>query len=388
MVTSTFGLLLKRNNSANVRDRHEQVSQPRNASYHARRKMCVKQFLGFICGHCSIPTLRKCPISLQIDSYPACAIPAEHPIWVNDYCPACGRVVWNNYVLAQERDHEAKHARGECHCNTDFNLQREYPLRSIPDAQTSQRNELERTSEPYLRRNPNEHGQGKEEMHRSAQDQSGSFPHHAYFQTQPGSYQKTEYFEGYLGNAGTQQNISKVARQEGAPSRSAGMQAEQLGYGIHEAATLTRNAQGRLNHNVGSYQEHGNPHANSYGQAHSSQESCSVEDYLPHKYGLHNVAGGLRYYPVNAKPHDIGRQLFRAPMNGLNHRHHLPFPDQGRGHRRGTSTLGHQNTKTGRGRPRGNRSAKSSTGSEGDKSSPIYTAGNQVKGTEAQKATK
>ncbi|PSS23123.1 hypothetical protein M430DRAFT_17047 [Amorphotheca resinae ATCC 22711] len=82
--------------------------------------MCVKEFFGYNCGHCSIPYLRKCPVSLSNPSFPICEYPAERPIFTDEYCHPCSRVVWNLKVLKEEEEHRGRHLRGECFCETVF----------------------------------------------------------------------------------------------------------------------------------------------------------------------------------------------------------------------------------------------------------------------------
>ena len=82
--------------------------------------MCVKEFLGYNCGHCSVPVLRQCPLSASNPIFPVCKWPAERPIFTNEYCHACSRVVWNIKVLKDEEDHRERHLRGECMCEVIF----------------------------------------------------------------------------------------------------------------------------------------------------------------------------------------------------------------------------------------------------------------------------
>ncbi|RFU36058.1 hypothetical protein B7463_g272, partial [Scytalidium lignicola] len=82
--------------------------------------MCVKEFFGFICGHCSVPILKLCPIAAQHMIYPPCEWPAQRAIYVQEYCHPCSRVVWNQTILRQEEEHRARHQRKECSCNVIF----------------------------------------------------------------------------------------------------------------------------------------------------------------------------------------------------------------------------------------------------------------------------
>jgi hypothetical protein len=82
--------------------------------------MCVKEFLGYVCGHCSIPTIKACPLSESSELYPLCQYPAERPIPTGSFCHPCLRVLWNKQVLAEEEKHRQQHLDGTCGCNTVF----------------------------------------------------------------------------------------------------------------------------------------------------------------------------------------------------------------------------------------------------------------------------
>ncbi|KAL5320609.1 hypothetical protein ACEPPN_011419 [Leptodophora sp. 'Broadleaf-Isolate-01'] len=82
--------------------------------------MCVKEFLGYNCGHCAIPYLRQCPISASNPTFPPCKFPAERPIFTNENCHPCSRVLWNAKVLADEEKHRQQHANGDCDCPVIF----------------------------------------------------------------------------------------------------------------------------------------------------------------------------------------------------------------------------------------------------------------------------
>ncbi len=92
--------------------------------------MCVKEFLGYNCGHYSTPYLRQCPITSSNPTFPACKFPAERPIFTNENCHPCARVLWNIKVLAEEEAHHERHRRGDCDCSTIFDSEeRERRLR-------------------------------------------------------------------------------------------------------------------------------------------------------------------------------------------------------------------------------------------------------------------
>lgn len=79
-----------------------------------------------------MPRLRKCPIASADVNYPACEHPAERPIFVNNYCHPCARVVWNKQVLEAEDKHRIQHKNGECECEVIFDQEeRERRARSV-----------------------------------------------------------------------------------------------------------------------------------------------------------------------------------------------------------------------------------------------------------------
>jgi hypothetical protein len=83
-------------------------------------KMCIKEFLGYNCGHCSVPVLRQCPLAGSNTNFPVCKFPAERPVFSNEFCHPCSRVVWNANVLKAEEEHRGQHMRGECGCEVVF----------------------------------------------------------------------------------------------------------------------------------------------------------------------------------------------------------------------------------------------------------------------------
>ena len=82
--------------------------------------MCVKEYVGYNCGHCSIPTLRRCPLSTSNPTFPVCNWPAERAIHQQDFCHPCSRVIWNARILAEEEKHRQKHLDEECSCGLIF----------------------------------------------------------------------------------------------------------------------------------------------------------------------------------------------------------------------------------------------------------------------------
>ncbi|KAJ8059204.1 hypothetical protein OCU04_012175 [Sclerotinia nivalis] len=82
--------------------------------------MCVKKFWGYTCGHCSPPSLVKCPTTSQNENFPPCSMMAEQPVFANQFCHGCMRVSWNMQVIADENAHRERHERGECSCEIIF----------------------------------------------------------------------------------------------------------------------------------------------------------------------------------------------------------------------------------------------------------------------------
>ncbi|KAG9248879.1 hypothetical protein BJ878DRAFT_476114 [Calycina marina] len=87
--------------------------------------MCVKRFWGFICGHCSIPWLVCCPLSMLNPEFQPCSIPAWHAV-KQGLCPGCFRIVCNAQTLSLEENHRQKHMRRKCSCTALFTGQKEY----------------------------------------------------------------------------------------------------------------------------------------------------------------------------------------------------------------------------------------------------------------------
>ena len=67
-----------------------------------------------------MPWLRECPVTAANPAYPPCQVPAERPIFTNENCHACTRVLWNMEVLRKEEEHRQMHKQGTCHCEVMF----------------------------------------------------------------------------------------------------------------------------------------------------------------------------------------------------------------------------------------------------------------------------
>ncbi|OTA64837.1 hypothetical protein K449DRAFT_463868 [Hypoxylon sp. EC38] len=82
--------------------------------------MCFIEYMGYTCGHTSMPVKRPCPLTTQQHSNPCCPVPAARPILSQSMCPACARILHGRYVNIIEHEHRFMHERGACHCAVQF----------------------------------------------------------------------------------------------------------------------------------------------------------------------------------------------------------------------------------------------------------------------------
>jgi hypothetical protein len=82
--------------------------------------MCRKDFIGYSCGHCSVPIIRACPLTRDNPRFPPCKFIAELPIRVEAFCDACRRVAFTQDVLLKEKIHIEEHQRRRCPCGNDL----------------------------------------------------------------------------------------------------------------------------------------------------------------------------------------------------------------------------------------------------------------------------
>ncbi|KAI0889696.1 uncharacterized protein GGS22DRAFT_194082 [Annulohypoxylon maeteangense] len=82
--------------------------------------MCFTEFLGYTCGHTSLPVKRPCPMTTQSHVNPICPFPACRPLLAFTMCPPCARIVHGRWVDIVIHEHEFMHARGACHCPVRF----------------------------------------------------------------------------------------------------------------------------------------------------------------------------------------------------------------------------------------------------------------------------
>ncbi|KAI1088857.1 hypothetical protein F5B19DRAFT_406096 [Rostrohypoxylon terebratum] len=82
--------------------------------------MCFTEFLGYTCGHTSVPVKRPCPMTTQSHVNPVCPSPACRPLLALTMCPSCARIVHGRWVDIVVHEHEFMHVRGACSCPVRF----------------------------------------------------------------------------------------------------------------------------------------------------------------------------------------------------------------------------------------------------------------------------
>ncbi|KAK8056176.1 hypothetical protein PG993_001403 [Apiospora rasikravindrae] len=82
--------------------------------------MCIIEYVGYSCGHSSVPVLRLCPMTTHAANNPVCNDPSHRPTMVGDMCPACSRVMHSRWVDIVMFEHQWMHERGTCGCPTKF----------------------------------------------------------------------------------------------------------------------------------------------------------------------------------------------------------------------------------------------------------------------------
>jgi hypothetical protein len=76
--------------------------------------------VGYVCGHCSLPKIYPCPMTLANPRFPLCAFIAENPTRAETYCEPCRRVAFTHDVLLREKIHIQYHIDRKCPCGYDF----------------------------------------------------------------------------------------------------------------------------------------------------------------------------------------------------------------------------------------------------------------------------
>ncbi|KAI2473652.1 hypothetical protein F4781DRAFT_140175 [Annulohypoxylon bovei var. microspora] len=82
--------------------------------------MCFTEYLGYTCGHTSIPVERPCPMTTQAHTNQICPKPAARPLLAATMCPACARILHGRWVNIIVHEHQFMHARGACSCDVRF----------------------------------------------------------------------------------------------------------------------------------------------------------------------------------------------------------------------------------------------------------------------------
>jgi hypothetical protein len=82
--------------------------------------MCRKDFIGYSCGHCSVPIIRACPLTRDNPRFPPCKFIAELPTLVETFCDPCRRVAFTQDVLLKEKLHMEEHQNRRCPCGNDL----------------------------------------------------------------------------------------------------------------------------------------------------------------------------------------------------------------------------------------------------------------------------
>ncbi|KAI2776789.1 hypothetical protein F4815DRAFT_330188 [Daldinia loculata] len=82
--------------------------------------MCFVEYVGYTCGHTSVPVMRPCPMTTQMHNNPCCPHPACRPMLPPTMCPACGRILHGRFIDIIEYEHRFMHERGACSCSIRF----------------------------------------------------------------------------------------------------------------------------------------------------------------------------------------------------------------------------------------------------------------------------
>jgi hypothetical protein len=82
--------------------------------------MCFQEFIGYTCGHCSLPVLRPCPLTTSLRENPVCANRASKPFLPGSMCPTCQKIMNTRGTLIEEYEHRFMHERGACGCSVEF----------------------------------------------------------------------------------------------------------------------------------------------------------------------------------------------------------------------------------------------------------------------------
>ncbi|KIH88459.1 hypothetical protein SPBR_07316 [Sporothrix brasiliensis 5110] len=82
--------------------------------------MCFIEFVGYTCGHTSLPVLRPCPLTTASHTFPACSRRGDKTFFAGEMCSACQKIVHSRATQIEEYEHRFMHERGVCGCETVF----------------------------------------------------------------------------------------------------------------------------------------------------------------------------------------------------------------------------------------------------------------------------
>ncbi|CAK7205915.1 hypothetical protein SEUCBS139899_008695 [Sporothrix eucalyptigena] len=82
--------------------------------------MCFIEFVGYTCGHTSLPVLRACPLTTASHTYPTCPRRGDKAFFAGEMCSACQRIIHSRATQIEEYEHRFMHERGVCGCETVF----------------------------------------------------------------------------------------------------------------------------------------------------------------------------------------------------------------------------------------------------------------------------
>ncbi|KAL1903064.1 hypothetical protein Sste5346_000348 [Sporothrix stenoceras] len=82
--------------------------------------MCFIEFVGYTCGHTSMPVLRPCPLTTASHTFPACSRRGDKTFFAGEMCSACQKIVHSRATQIEEYEHRFMHERGVCGCETVF----------------------------------------------------------------------------------------------------------------------------------------------------------------------------------------------------------------------------------------------------------------------------
>ena len=82
--------------------------------------MCFLEFIGYTCGHISLPVLRPCPLTTASHTFPTCPRRGDKPFLAGEMCPTCQKIVHSRATQIEEYEHRFMHERGACGCETIF----------------------------------------------------------------------------------------------------------------------------------------------------------------------------------------------------------------------------------------------------------------------------